>query len=461
MPLRRKALSQELLWLALFAAAVGAALIGGAEPATAVVGGLAAYLSWHLVQAVRLLLFLQDNSGPKIRWIWGVWREAFDSVRSMQRREEKRKRRQRRFFARFRKMVAAMPNGVIILGSGGEISWLNPQARMCFGLGEGALEDRKLVDLVDEPILLDYLEAGDFDRALELEAPGDPAMILSISVSRFKKGRQRFLLEARDITRQHYLHQSQRDFSLNVSHELRTPLTVIRGYLETLCDTEPAQSTRRIPLLRMMQQTQRMQDVIQDLLMLSRLESRAETVGRIPLAVRELLEGIAQEAEELAQASQHVLALSGDPGLVFLGNASLLRSAFSNLIFNAIRHTPMRTRVDVTWGTDGDYAVLEVRDNGAGIPARHLPRLTERFYRVDASRSRDAGGTGLGLAIVKQILDIHDASLLISSEEGRGATFACRFPRQRWSRLPVEPGEGEGAALPSPTAAEPGAKLPV
>ncbi len=456
MLLQRQALSEELLWLALFAAAVGAALIGGTEPTIAIAVGLTVYLLWHLVQAVRLLLFLQRDSGLKVPWIWGVWRDAFDRVRWMQRREQKRKRRQRRFFARFRKMVAVMPDGVIILGSSGEISWVNPQARSCFGLGDGALEGRKLVDLVDEPVLLDYLGAGDFERVLELEAPGDPAAMLSISVSRFKKGRQRFLLVARDITRQHYLHQSQRDFSLNVSHELRTPLTVIRGYLETLCDNESPESPHRNPLLRMLQQAERMQEVIQDLLMLSRMESRSEDVGRKPVAVADLVEEVAHEAERLAQESKHVLAFAGDRGLLFLGDESLLRCAFSNLIFNAIRHTPMRTHVDVTWGIDGDHAFLEVRDNGAGIPARHLPRLTERFYRVDASRSRDAGGTGLGLAIVTQILETHDASLLISSKEGRGATFSCRFPRQRWSRLPVESGHVKATGLP-----QPGSKLPV
>jgi two-component system phosphate regulon sensor histidine kinase PhoR len=461
MPLQRQALSEELLWLVPFAAAVGVALMSGVEPMIAIAVGLIAYLFGHLVQALRLLLVLQRNSGLKVPWIWGVWRDAFDRVRWMQRREQKRKRRQRRFFARFRKMVAVMPDGVIILGSSGEVSWVNPQARLYFGLGDGGLEDRRLVDLVDEPVLWEYLEAGDFERGLELEAPGDPAVMLSISVSRYKKGRQRFLLVAREITREYYLRQSQHDFSLNVSHELRTPLTVIRGYLETLCDSESPESPRRKPLLRMQQQAERMQDVIQDLLMLSRLESRSESIGREPVAVADLLEEIAHEAGRLAQDSQHVLTFAGDPTLSFLGNQSLLRCAFSNLIFNAIRHTPMRTHVDVSWGSDGDHAFFEVRDNGAGIPARHLPRLTERFYRVDSGRSRDAGGTGLGLAIVSQILEIHDASLLVSSEEGHGARFTCRFPRQRWSRLPVESGEGEGAVSASPKSAAPGAKLPV
>ena len=460
MLLQRKSVREECLWLALFAAAVGIALVAGNDPGIAVAGGLASYALWHLLQAARLLRFLQADSGLKARWVWGVWRDAFDKVRWMQRRERKRKRRQRRFFSRFRKVVAAMPDGVIILGSSGEVSWLNPQARMYFGLDDVELDDRKLVELVDEPILLDYLEAGDFRRVLELEAPGDPTVMLSISVSRFKKRRQRFLLVARDITRQHHLHQSQRDFSLNVSHELRTPLTVIHGYLETLCDAETPQSPRRNPLLRMMQQTRRMQVIIEDLLMLSRLEGRSEEVPRKSVAVFDMLEKIVHEAELLAQESQHVLELNGDPGLVLLGDGSLLRSAFSNLIFNAIRHTPLRTRVSVSWGRDGDHADLQVRDNGAGIPARHLPRLTERFYRIDAGRSREAGGTGLGLAIVRQILDVHDASLLISSEEGLGATFTCRFPRQRWNQVPGATSDDGGDPKPVPKASASGSKAP-
>ncbi len=165
--------------------------------------------------------------------------------------------------------------------------------------------------------------------------------------------------------------------------------------------------------------------------MSARLEEGAESLRREPVAVYELLESIVVEGRELGRESRHELVFEGDPNLVLLGDEPLLRSAFSNLVFNAIRHTPTRTRIEITWVRDREQGVLEVRDNGAGIPARHLPRLTERFYRVDPGRARDAGGTGLGLAIVRQILDLHEASLSIHSEEGRGSRFACRFPAQR------------------------------
>ncbi|MGB5452196.1 MAG: phosphate regulon sensor histidine kinase PhoR [Sedimenticolaceae bacterium] len=429
MLLRRTALKQELLWAALFVAVVSGALVLGADGVLAAAVGLTCYASWHLVQAVRLLAFFLDDRDPGERWVWGIWREVFDRARWMKRHERKRKRRQHRVFSNFREMAAAMPDGVITLGSGGEVSWLNRQAGLYFDL-KGAAVGRKLVDLVNHPVLRDYLQAGQFSQVLEVEAPGDPAVILEISLSRFKKKRDRYLLVARDITPQYHLNHTQRDFTLNVSHELRTPLTVLHGYIETLIDSEDEQSPMRRPLTRMAEQTRRMQGVIQDMTSLSRLESGAETLQIEPVSTLEMLEDIASEAQEVARDTGHELRLTGDPQLGLLGDESLLRCAFSNLVLNAIRHTPGRTQVDISWGREGDQAVLLVRDNGAGIAARHLARLTERFYRVDGSRSRDAGGTGLGLAIVRQILEMHDAQLSINSTEGRGSSFACRFPPQ-------------------------------
>ena len=438
MLLSRRALRQEVVWLVLFAVLVIGAIAVGVDAAPALAAGLVGYAAWHLVQALRLLSFLARGSGrdPGEPQAWGVWHDVFDRVACLMRRDRRRKRRQKRFFSRFRTIASAMPDGVVILGSAGEVSWLNRQAEVYFGIGDGPAVGRRLLDLADHPVLRDYLEAADFSRALEIEAPGDRALVLAISVTRFKKGRQRFLLVARDITQLYHLNRSRRDFALNVSHELRTPLTVLHGYLETLFDASDEQASYRLPLLRMMDQTRRMQGVIQDLSMLSQLEDGSETVRHEPVAVLDMLETIVAEGRELARETQHVLDLRGDPGLLLLGDESLLRCAFSNLVFNAIRHTPGRTRISITWGMNGDCAALQVLDNGAGIPVRHLPRLTERFYRVDAGRSRDAGGSGLGLAIVRQILEIHDARLLIRSEEGRGSRFGCKFPARRSVQVP-------------------------
>jgi len=429
-PQGRQALWQELLGLMLVAAGVLVAAALGTDPVLAFAIGLGGYAVWHLLQAVRLLGYVRTGREPAAGRVWGLWREVVSQLQRFRKREHRRKRRQRKALTRIRKMAEAMPDGILTLSSGGEVSWLNRQAEAFFGLdGTSVLGDR-LVELVDHPMLRDYLKAGQFQRGLEIEAPGDSTMMLSINVTRFKKGRERYLLVARDITRQYLLNRTQRDFTLNVSHELKTPLTVLRGYLETMADSEDERSPKRLPLLRMHDQVSRMQGVILDLLTLSRLEVGAEELKNDRVEVFAVLEGLVNEARTPAENSHHVLRLSGDPDVQVRGDASLLRCAFSNLISNAIRHTPSRTRVEIVWAGKGDQAELLVRDNGAGIPVRHLPRLTERFYRVDAGRSRDAGGTGLGLAIVRQILDMHGAHLSINSEEGRGSTFSCRFPAQ-------------------------------
>ena len=429
--MRRLAFKQELLSAALVLLVIVAAIWLGVDGTMAVAVGLTAYAFWHLFNATRLFALLLGGRGAKMHRTWGIWRDASDQVRRLQEREHRRKRRQQRVFSRIRKMAAAMPDGVVIFGSNGELSWFNRQAGVYLGLQGDALLGRRLVDLVEHPVLRDYLQAGKFTRGLQVEAPGDPATILAINVTRFKKRRERYLLVARDITQQYHLNRNQRDFTLNVSHELRTPLTVIYGYLETLSDSEESESPRRLPLVRMKEQVQRMQGVIQDLFILSKLEDGAETIRQQPVAVLDLLQQVVRDGEQQAQETQHELKLNGDTGLWLRGDASLLRCACSNLVSNAIRHTPAHTLVEITWSRDGDQAVLQVRDNGAGIPARHLPRLTERFYRVDVGRSREAGGTGLGLAIVRQILEMHDARLLIHSDEGRGSSFACRFPAAR------------------------------
>jgi two-component system phosphate regulon sensor histidine kinase PhoR len=434
-----KAIGEELLWLG--AIAVAASLVGmtGLDIALSAALGCAGYAAWHLTQALRLLAFTSRAPGPAPGSVWGIWRELFDRVASSKRRERRRVAWQRRFFSRLREMASALPDGLVMFGRDGTVSWLNRQAECYLGIDRCTATGRRLRELVDHPVMQEYLDAGDFRRGLDIEAPGDPALVLSILVIRFTKGPRRHLLIARDITRLYHLNRAQQDFTLNVSHELRTPLTVLHGYLETLFDTADEQAPYRTPVLRMMDQTRRMQAVIQDLSVLSTLEAAEGALQHEPVAVLDCLEDIVEDARELARATGHVLNLNGDPGLLLLGDESLLRSAFSNLVFNAIRHTPIRTRVDISWGLDGDHAVVWVQDNGAGIPARHLPRLTERFYRVDSGRSSDRGGSGLGLAIVRQILDMHDAQLQISCTEGLGCRFGCRFPARMTVSVPGDP----------------------
>lgn len=435
---KREVVVQELLSVALLVIGVAAAVALGADRMVALALGVGVYATWHLAQALRLLRSLFTSHRPESLWAWGVWRGAFDQLRRLRKRENKRRRRQQKVLTRIRKMAGAMPDALLTLGSAGEISWMNRQAEAFFGLAGDSVLGRRLVDLVEHPVLRDYLQASRFKRELEIEAPGDPTLMLSINVARFRKGRERYLLVARDITRQYHLNRTQRDFTLNVSHELKTPLTVLRGYLETMAEAEEPRSSKRLPLLRMHEQVSRMQGVIVDLITLSRLEYGSETLRRDPVQVLDVLEDVVRGVRTMAEDSHHVLDLSGDPDLLVKGDASLLHCAFSNLVSNAVRHTPSRTRIEISLTGKGDRAELAVHDNGEGIPARHLPRLTERFYRVDAGRSRDAGGTGLGLAIVRQILDMHGARLSISSEEGRGSDFACIFPAEMVHSIPNE-----------------------
>ncbi|HRW65830.1 MAG TPA: ATP-binding protein, partial [Candidatus Competibacter sp.] len=228
----------------------------------------------------------------------------------------------------------------------------------------------------------------------------------------------------------------RRDFVANVSHELRTPLTVISGYLETLLDSEsPALTAWRQPLSGMQQQSRRMLHIVEDLLMLARLETQRERSPRKPVAVPTLLADIAGDAIALSGEQGHQIKVDADSALWLLGCEKELRSAFSNLAFNAVRHTPAGGRIEIRWFTDASGLHLVVADNGEGIAPQHLPRLTERFYRVNRDRSRGSGGTGLGLSIVKHVLHNHGGQLRITSELGVGSVFTCDFPGE----LRVEP----------------------
>ena len=246
------------------------------------------------------------------------------------------------------------------------------------------------------------------------------------------------MLVARDITPFYRVERIRRDFVANVSHELRTPITVFRGYIDALRDSAKASDWAR-PVDLMAEQTQRMQALVDDLLLLSRLElaGRSEPTDIVP--VSEMLESIVEEARALSGPNRHELILTADPTVCVLAQKEELRSAFSNLVFNAVRHTPPGTRVEVCWDGGPDHASLTVRDFGEGIAAQHLPRLTERFYRVEMSRSRQGGGTGLGLAIVKHVLERCGAELRIDSALGRGSTFSCHFPGARVDIRPTKP----------------------
>jgi len=320
---------------------------------------------------------------------------------------------------------------VITLDPEGRVSWANPGAASLLAVAWPAAAGSTLAALVPDPLVREYMARADFTQPLVCNAPADRARILSLKVVQPDDDSGQYLLVAREITRQYHLDMTKRDFVANISHELRTPLTVISGLAEQLgLDSRDCPGQQR-PAQLMQQQVQRMNEMITDLLILSRLEMQQEAGNDGIVDVADMLETIVEEARALSGSARHVVLPEIESSACLLGDSRELRTAFTNLVTNAVRHTPPRSDVRVRWCLHGDGASFSVTDSGAGIAARHLPRLTERFYRVDPSRSRDTGGSGLGLAIVKHILDRHDAKLEISSKVGGGSTFTCLFPPQR------------------------------
>lgn len=395
---------------------------------------VSAYLIYHLVQLRRLERWFQSKERT-IPEIEGVWGELYYHLQRLQRRNRKRKKKLASMLNRFRESTAAMPDATVVLNQDGLIEWWNEAARRVFGLRQAQDVGQPFTNLVRHPDLLQYLEREDFSEPVGLPSPVDERIRLSVRVIPY--GNNQRLLVARDMTRLHLLEQMRRDFIANVSHELRTPLTVIGGYVESLQDTDD-ECTRQWSrsLTAMQQQAARMQQIVTDLLLLSRLETETAPRDQHEVDVPAMLAAVRDEAEVLGE-SRHELRLEAEPGLCLLGSRTELRSALSNLVFNAVRYTPPGGRIDIRWFSDPDGAHFEVKDTGIGIAGQHIPRLTERFYRVDVGRSREAGGTGLGLAIVKHVLMRHDARLSIDSRPGEGSTFACHFPPELVMRPPA------------------------
>lgn len=394
----------------------------------ALFGGAIIYLGWHVRNIANLLCWLEEGMPERPEVLYGIWAELARYISALHNRSRKRKRKTSRFLRRFREAAAAVPDAALILGRRGEIEWCNPASKELLGLESNRVCGHFFTHLIRQPELLQYLNDGDYSHPIEIPSPVDESRILSLRVNHIGKKYQR-LLVARDVTQNHLIDQVRRDFVANVSHELRTPLTVLRGFLETLGDAagECPDWARSIELMG--QQATRMERIVNDLLMLSRLElGGVPTPGQEPVPVPELLSGIVQDARILSGDHDHKFTLEIEPDLWLRGNTEELRNAFSNLVFNAVQHTSSGSQIRITWRKIEDQATLIVADNGDGIPARHLPRLTERFYRVDKARSRAKGGTGLGLAIVKHVLTRHGGELEVHSELGKGSIFTCRLP---------------------------------
>lgn len=390
------------------------------------------YLIWHLVNLYRLERWLRKGRQFNTPESFGIWGEVFQYFYRLRRRDRERKRRMTRLLREFRDSTGAMPDGVVVLNRLGEIRWFNRAAARLLDLRVPQDVGQRIVNLIRHPDFIRYVKRGEYEEAVEIpsELGGDPRLTLQIVP--YAESQQ--LLLVRDVTRLHRLEKVRREFVANASHELRTPLTVIAGYLDALNAEAGLPADWQAPLREMQQQSRRMSAIVKDLLELSRLETEVGEAPYQKVDVGGMLSRIRSEVLALGQGpSDVIMRVSAD--IQLLGAEHELYSAFANLIFNAMKYTPPDGQVTVSWQMEDKGAYFSVQDTGVGIPAEHLPRLTERFYRADPSRSRDSGGTGLGLSIVKHALQHHAARLEITSVPGKGSTFTCHFPDRRVSRL--------------------------
>jgi two-component system phosphate regulon sensor histidine kinase PhoR len=358
----------------------------------------------------------------------GVWNQLDRLLHRSQHEMRARKRRLIDMLRAYRAATAALPDAIVVVERNSQrILWFNEAGTRLLGLRHPRDLGAALGDRLQPLPIAHWLAAGRHAEPL-LDAPSPVSPDLRLSLRLIPYSDELWLLVARDVSKLMRLEQMRRDFVANVSHELRTPLTVVHGYLDML---DPAEQPEWAPMLTEMQrQSQRMTQLVEDLLMLSRLEAQ-EALPEENVSMASMLSTLKREAEALSQR-RHTVSVEDAAGVDLWGSTKELHSAFSNLVSNAIRYTPAGGSIRIRFLPERDGGVsLAVEDTGYGIPASHLPRITERFYRVSTSRSRESGGTGLGLSIVKHVLNLHQARLEIESEVGRGSRFACRFGRER------------------------------
>jgi two-component system, OmpR family, phosphate regulon sensor histidine kinase PhoR len=356
---------------------------------------------------------------------FGIWGDIFDKIYHLRRKEKQAREQLQSTVDYLRDSFASMRDGAVMVDDKGIIQWSNQAAQQLLGLRYPEDSGQRILNLVRLPEFHQYFQAGDYSESLRFSSGGDPEQFLRVEISRFGDGDR--LVFVRDVTTVTRMEQMRRDFVGNVSHELRTPLTVISGYLETILDNRSQLASQFVkPLEQMAQQSARMESLLKDLLWLSRIESVSNIEKREPVDIQRLLEELCDELASSHPARS--IDVEADCTATVMGNYRELYSAVSNLLLNALKYSPDDSSVSVRWArTDNDHCELSVRDTGQGIAAVHLPRLTERFYRVDDSRSGATGGTGLGLAIVKHVAAAHNAQLEIDSVYGVGSCFTLVF----------------------------------
>jgi two-component system, OmpR family, phosphate regulon sensor histidine kinase PhoR len=380
------------------------------------------------LRGARLMRWLrgsQEGQAPRDTGFWGEMGYRVErTVRSL----EKENAQERTRLSQFLSAIEASPNGVILLDAGDQIDWCNAVAADHFGLDPQRDIRQRITNLVRAPAFVSYLQGGRFTEAVRFAGPSGGTR-LSVLVRVYGEGLK--IVLSQDVTLQEQAEAMRRDFVANVSHEVRTPLTVLTGFIETMNSLPLDDAERKRMLGLMMQQAERMGTLVSDLLTLARLEGSPRPPAQQWVDLEPLMARAAAEAEALSMGRQSI-QFNGSTGIELAGAEAELMSAVTNLVSNAVRYTPQGGKVEVLWRVRHDCAAeLSVVDNGPGIAREHLPRLSERFYRVDGSRSRDTGGTGLGLSIVKHVVQRHGGELDIQSEVGRGSTFKLVFPAAR------------------------------
>ena len=414
-------------WLVAAAAAIG--LVAGPAWGWAFFcAGLLACAGYHTRNLARLAAWLEKPLFEEVPEASGSWDDVLRGLHRHERDSRRRQQEAAEALTRFRRAAQALPDGVAILDAQNRIEWCNDAAAAHLGIDARADVGRPIQNLVREPAFVAYM-AGPGPASAPLLVPLERGRIHAVRIVPY--GEDHKLLLSSDVTQEERLETMRRDFVANVSHELRTPLTVLVGFLETVRELKLDPQRVRDYLAMMQDQAARMHRIIEDLLVLSQLES-APPPSSERVRVTPLLERLRADAEALS-GGRHSVSLEASPDTDLLGSEGELASAFGNLVTNAVRYTPPGGEIRLKWRNGAGGARFSVEDTGVGIAAEHLPRLTERFYRVDRSRSRESGGTGLGLAIVKHALSRHDARLEIESTPGKGSRFSACFPAHRLS----------------------------
>ncbi|EGT5712599.1 two-component system sensor histidine kinase PhoR [Cronobacter dublinensis subsp. dublinensis] len=409
-----------------------------------VLGAIFGYLAWFLLAAVTGLLIWHFWNLLRLSWwLWvdrsmtpppgsGSWEPLLYGLHQMQLRNKKRRRELGNLIKRFRSGAESLPDAVVLTTEEGVIFWCNGLAQQLLGLRWPDDNGQNILNLLRYPEFTSYLRGQAFNRPLHLVL--NNGRHLEFRVMPYSE--DQLLMVARDVTQMHQLEGARRNFFANVSHELRTPLTVLQGYLEMMHEQVLEGPLREKALHTMREQTYRMEGLVKQLLTLSKIEAAPAMQLNETIDVPMMLRVVEREAQTLSQ-QKHTFTFEVDSQLKVLGNDEQLRSAISNLVYNAVNHTPAGTHITVRWEHVAHGARFSVADTGPGIAAEHIPRLTERFYRVDKARSRQTGGSGLGLAIVKHALTHHDARLEIESTPGKGTTFSFLLPERLIAATPA------------------------